>query len=340
MEDTMKSGQRIQATKAQGIIVAAVAVFFIYILLFQVGGAEASMKAPPPEKAKVIIIGDRVVDIAYNLGVLPEAMSVRGCMWPMAKKLKISSQILGCPRCIVLKKETVPKACKKFGVKRLIIEKSNPYCLYKPDIKPENIVPLMSGTDVTIEYVDFSQGLEQAVRRTAELLDRQDKAQAVINRYHKQLASVQSELPKEKSGKRVIIFNGIYQASTGKSMLRVEAPDGYADRFVLSKLGCINVGDAFKPADGKPNKGHYMVPKKKGMLSLNPLLSADPDVIVMTGDTFAVQKALADYQAVHPEMARVKAIRNLAVYALPPYVDSGVLEYPGVLQKWAAALAQ
>ncbi len=335
----MKYKEKLHATNVQRAVVTALAVFFIVVSLFQAGGVEASMKAPPPEKVKVIIIGDRVVDIAYNLGVLPEAMSVRGCMWPMAKKLKVTSQMLGCPRCIVVKKETVPTACRKFGVKRLIIEKSDPYCIYKPKVKPENVVPLMSDTDVTIEYVDFSKGLEEAVRQTAEMLDRTDKAAAVIERYRKQLASAQSKLPKEKTGKRVIIFNGIYQATTGKSMLRVEAPGGYADRFLLSKLGCINAGDAFKPDDGKPTKGHYMVPKKKGILSLKPLIAADPDAIVMTGDTFAVQKAMADYRAAHPEMAKVKAIRNLAVYALPRYVDSSVLEYPVFLKKWAAALA-
>jgi len=332
--------QRIHRTKVRKAALITAAVFLMLVSLFSVGGADASMKTPPPEKAKVIIIGDRVVDIAYNLGVLPEAMSVRGGLWPMAKKLKVASQILGCPRCITVHKDVVPNACKKCGVTRLIIEKSNPYCLYKPKVKPENVVPLMAGTNVTIEYVDFSEGIEQAVRRTAQLLDCTGKATAVISKYRKQLASVNAALPKEKSGKRVVILNGIYQTATGKTMLRVEAPGGYADQFLLSKLGCVNAGDAFKPSQGKPSKGHYMVRRKKGEMVLTPLIAADPDIIVMTGDAFAVQKALADYQALHPELAKIKAIRNLAVYALPPYIDSGVLEYPGVLRKWAVALAR
>ena len=256
----------------------------------------------------------------------------------MAQKLKTVSQILGCPRCIVLNKSTVPKACKKYRVRRLIVEKSEPYCLYKPKVKPENIVPIMADQDVTIEYVDFTQGLEPAIRQTASLFGRESKVGAVIEKYHKELAAARAKLPEKKSGKKVIIFNGIYQASTGKSVLRVEAPGGYADRFLLEPLGLINVGDCFKPGQGQADKGHYLVRKKKNGMVLDPLIEADPDVIIMTGDAAAVQKALSEYQAANPSLAQVKAVRDLAMYALPPYVDSGVLEYPGILDKWAGAI--
>jgi ABC-type hemin transport system substrate-binding protein len=318
----------------------ATAILFLLLVLLPFKEASTAMKAPPLEKINVIIIGDRVVDIAYNLGVLPKAMSVRGSLWPMANKLKAVSHILGCPNCIVKNKDILPGACDKFGVTRIIIEKSDPYCIYKPEVKPENIVPIMAGKGVTIETVDFTNGLGQAVRRTAELLHRQDKADAVMQKYRQQLAAVQAKLPKEKSGRKVVIINGTYQPATGKSMLRVEAPGGYADRFLLEKLGCVNAGDSFKPADGKAAKGHYAVRKKKTGLVLDPLIASDPDVIVMTGDAFAVQKALADYGTSHPSLAQVKAIKNMALYALPAYVDSGVLEYPGILQKWALVLVR
>jgi ABC-type Fe3+-hydroxamate transport system substrate-binding protein len=309
-------------------------------LACMLGRPEAGMMSPPPQKIDVIIIGDRVVDIAYNLGVLPTAMSVRASMWPMAKNLKSVTQILGCPmRTTVKKKETIPEALTRFNINRVIAEKSDPFCLYKPEVKPENIAAILAGTNITIEYVDFSEGLESAVRQTARLVNREKQADAVIAKYKSAMAAVAERLPKEKSGKKVIIFNGTYQSSTGKSMLRVEAPDGYSDRFLLSRLGCINAGDAFKPADGKPDKGYYPVRKTKSGMVLKPLIAADPDVIVMTGDSFATQKALSDYLSTDPNTARIKAIRNMAVYALPEYVDSGVLEYPGILQKWAVALA-
>ncbi len=309
------------------------------LLFLQIGSATAKMKAPPPTVVDVIIIGDRVVDIAYNLGVLPKAMSVRGGMWPMAKKLKMVSQILGCPNCISKNKDIVPKACTTFGVKRIIVERSKPYCLYKSKVSPEGFLKdIDTSPDVTIEYVDFSGGLEQAIKRTATLLDRSAKAEEVIAKYKKQLAKAEKGLSQKAAGKKVVIFNGTFQPSSGKSTLRVEAPGGYADTFILSKLGCINAGDAFKPQGGKADKGHYPVKKNKNGMILTPLVTANPDVIVMTGDAFAVERALADAVRTNPEFANIKAIKNMSVYSLPIYIDAGVLEYPGVLRKWTAAL--
>ena len=33
-----------------------------------------------------------------------------------------------------------------------------------PDVRPANVVPLLAGTDLIIEYVDFSDGLESAIQ--------------------------------------------------------------------------------------------------------------------------------------------------------------------------------
>ncbi len=327
--------------KGVGILTA---LTVILLTMFVMSGETANartrtMKAPPPEKVEAIIIGDRVLDIAYNLDVLPVAMSVRCSIWPMCEKLKTSSQILGCPNfTTVKKKESVPKALKKFGIKRVILEKSKLFCLYKPKINPVNIAPLLEGMDVKIEYVDFSQGLEQAIRQTAKLLDREDRADALIEAYQKNLARAQEKLPKEKLDKKVLIFSGTYQQSTGKPMLRVEAPGNYSDLFFLEPMGCVNVGDAFKPADGKSRKGHYPVVKKKGGLVLDPLIKANPDIIVITGNAYAVQKILATYLEKNPALADVAAIKNMAVYNLPGYIDSSVIEFPDMLRQWAVAL--
>ncbi len=299
----------------------------------------ANMKAPPPEVAEdVIIVGDRVVDIAYNLGVLPRAMSVRGSMWEMAKKLKTSSQILGCPNFITKNEDVVPKAIKKFGIKRLIIEKNMPYCRYKANVNPVKIVPLVEDTGVTIEYVDFSKGLESAIHQTAKLFGREDKAGPLFAKYTKKMAAAKKKLPANPSGGKAVILNGTFQPSSGKIMLRVEAPGGYSDTFMLEKFGYTNAGDAFKPTDGKKSKGHYPVKKTKKGVNLKPLLEANPDVIIITGDTLSAQKALADTLARTPELSQIPAVKNLKIFALPRYVDSSVLEYPGMLMKWTAAL--
>ena len=79
-----------------------------------------------------------------------------------------------------------------------------------------NIVPILKGLDVTIEYVDFNEGLESAIRQTAKLLGREDKGEALIEEYNKNLVKAQAKLPKEKLGKKVLILSGTYQKGTGK----------------------------------------------------------------------------------------------------------------------------
>ncbi len=306
--------------------------FSLVPLLFFSQPAEAKRKIAP-EKIKVIMVGDRLVDVAFNLGVLPEAMSVRCSMWPMCKQLLNTSQVLGCPKCIVDKNpSTVPNTAKKRGIKRIIIEKHPNFCIYKPKVKPANVVPLLEGKGLTIEYVDFSNGLESAIRQTAKLLGRQSKADALIERYQKALAKTKSCLPKAGLGKKVVIINGTYQGYTGKSFLRIEAAGGYSDQYLLEPLGCVNVGDVFKSQNKKVNKGHFLIRK------LDALVRAKPDVIVMTGNAFAVQKALSSAIMRNPALAAVPAIKNLAIYSLPFYADSSVIEYPGILKTWANAL--
>ena len=294
-----------------------------------------------PEKIKAIMVGDRVVDVSFNLGVLPEAMSVRCSIWPMCKQLLNASQVLGCPRCIVDRiPNIVPDTAKERGIKRIIIEKHPNFCIYNPNMKPANVVALLKGKDLTIEYVDFSVGLEEAIRQTASLLKRETEGEALIEKYRKDLAEAKAALPASASGKKVIIFNGIYQHATGKVMLRVEAPGGYADRFLLEPMGCVNVGRAFNSANAKAVGGHYQVAKSKGRVVLDPLIRANPDIIVMTGDAFAVQKAIAEALRSTPALLDVPAIKAHALFSLPAYVDSSVVEYPQILRLWANALSE
>jgi hypothetical protein len=334
--------KKMEKLKCNWLCRSAFSLLLLLALLtgLTVGHAVASMKSPPPQVVDEIIIGDRVVDIAYNLGVLPKAMSVRGGMWSMATQLKTATQMLRCPYCIQQDKDIVPNACKKYQVKRLIIEKNSTYSLYRPDLHPEDVAKLMEGTGVKIEYVDFSDGLDSAIRQTASLLGQDEKAEALIADYHERLAAAQKKLPVEKVDKKVVIFSGTYQASTGKTMLRVEAAGGYSDQYMLDKLGSVNVGDVFKPKSGNMSMGHYVVNRTKKGLDLEPLLAANPDVIIATGDQFSVQKALADAVAANPELSQVSAIKNMQIYALPAYIDSSVIEYPGILQKWTVALAR
>lgn len=293
-----------------------------------------AMRSPAPERIPAIMIGDRVVDIAYNLQVMPVAMSVRGSLWPMADKLKTTSQILGCPnRVTVVSRKTVPEALKKYGVKRLIVEKHGDFCLYKSKVKPENILPLVDGMDVQIDVVDFNQGLEPAIIRMGQLLDREQQAEVLVKTYRERLQNMKTQLPAQPLGKNIVVVNGVLQAATGKVFLRVEAPGGYSDKFFLKPLGCVNIGDGLI---GKRtvDKGHATIRSLAGLANLQA------DAIVITGDSGAVQRALHQAVQKHPELAEIKALRNHAVFSLPAYFDSSVIEYPQIFAQWANALAE
>ncbi|MCJ8499761.1 ABC transporter substrate-binding protein [Desulfatitalea alkaliphila] len=292
-----------------------------------------------PARADVIILGDRVADVAYHLGVVPVAMSVRCSLWPLCDQLKNRVQVLGCPNCVARGEgEAIIEAARRNGLKRILVEKHPRYCEYRPDLKPENLGTILADKGLEIAYVDFSNGLESAIRQAAELLDRRAEAEALIETYNTKRATVQNSLKARNPGKSVIIINGTYQESTGRAMLRIEAPGGYADVFLLERIGAKNVGHHFRIDGSKPAKGHFAVPRRKTGPVLDPLVEAAPDVIVMTGNAFAVQKALAEAVRQMPALAEVPALKNHRLFSLPAYVDAGVIEYPDVLRTWADAL--
>lgn len=317
---------------------------FLFAAVLGYGGMSlpAAWAAPAeaPKRAEVIILGDRVVDIAYNLGVLPAAMSVRCAMWPLCEQINNAAQVLGCPNC-VLKKQAAPVLdfARKQGINRVIIEKHPVFCKYK-DVSPADAAPFLKDKGLVIEYVDFSDGLEKAVRRTAALLEGREKGDSLIKTYKKQMARTKKKLEGCSMDAEVVILNGVYQPASGRVMLRAEAPGGYADKFLLEPLGCVNKGAVFQSGDAKPSKGHYMLKKSRQGPVLKPLVAAAPDVIVMTGDAFAVQKAIADALQYTPELADVPAVKNNRIYSLPAYIDASVLEYPEILARWAQALGQ
>lgn len=322
-----------QKKRKQKNIVKMFGVFLCVLALAPLS-SQASMRTPPPEKIQAIMLGDRVVDIAYNLRVLPVAMAVRGSMWPVALKLKTASQIIGCPnRVTVVDKKSVPAALKKYGVKRLIVEKHDHFCLYKPNVNLESIVPLVDGMDLQIDFVDFNQGLEPAITRMGQLLDREQEAEALITTYRKRLQKMKAKLPAQPLDKKIIVINGVLQAETGKTFLRVEAPGGYSDEFLLKPLGCVNVGDGLYGSK-KVDKGHVTI------RSLVKLIDLQPDAIVITGNSAAVQRALHKAVLKNPALANVPALQNHAIFDLPGYMDSSVIEYPQIFSQWANALKE
>ncbi len=285
------------------------------------------------EKADVIIIGDRLVDISYNLGVLPKAMSVRCSLWPLCDTLKTSTQVLGCPNCLKKKKAgPLIQFAKKHQIKKVIIEKGNPFCCLVPELHPEEMADMLEQQGLSVTVVEYSGNLGHTVNQMAVLLGKADKAKALLDTYEKELTRVMETVSKKTFAQRVVILNGVFQAASGKSFLRVESPGGYADKFLLSVLKSVNVGNEMVTAGTKPAKGHFTIRK------LNKLLTAAPDAIIITGDGFAVQKALDRALADNPELAKVPALKNQAVYNLPGFVQSSLIEYPAILSQWAFVL--
>lgn len=315
-------------------LATATAVLAAGMYLFNTAPCMASATLVP-EKTDVIIIGDRLVDIAYNLGVLPAAMSVRCSLWPLCDTLKTATQVLGCPNCLQKKKaKPLIDFAKAHQIKKVIIEKGDPFCTLVPELHPEKIADMLENHGLSVTIVEYSHDLTQTVNEMAALLGKEDKAQTLLDSYEKNMAKVMKQIEKKSFAKRVVILNGVFQASSGKSFLRVESLGGYADQFLLSVLKSTNVGNAMVKSGKKPAKGHYSIRK------LDNLAAAAPDAIIITGDGFAVQKALARALVQNPDLAKIPAIKNQAVYNLPGFIQSSLIEYPSILSQWAFVLAR
>jgi len=314
------------------IFVLSRMLVLLLILTFSSFEAIAGMRDKPPEIIDAIIVGDRAVDIAWHLGVLPEAMSIRGSSWPMAKTLKTASQIIGCPKRITVKaKETLPDAIREYGIHRVIIERSAPFSLYCPQIKPERAAELIGGLAIEVAYIDLTQGVENAIVQMGKLLGKEEQADELKAKYVEALAKAKRTLPVSALNKKAVVFNGVMQQETGKGFLRVEAPGFYSDRLFLERLGMRNVG-ALMIGDRKIDKGHLT------LRQLHGLLDAQPDVIILTGDSLPFQLALAAGLEKYPALAEVPAVRNRAIYNLPQNIGSSVIDYPDHLLVWSRTL--
>ena len=315
----------------------AAAIVLVAMVLITAGGsrnAEAAFAAPPA-RADEVMIGDRLVDVAYSLGVVPKAMAARASLWPKSKTLAAASQILGCPNSM-FKKKAAPaiEFANAHGIKRILIEKNDAFCMYVPELKLEALVPFIEKGGLEVVFVDFNSGLETAVRETARLLGRTDRVEAVLADHKKAMDKTREKMAGKTFARRVVILKGTYQAETGKVFVQVEAPGGYADKFLLSETESKNVGNLLVGKNVEPAKGHYTIRKLDG------LTKAMPDAIIMTGDALAVQKVISRAVKRNPDLAQVPAVKVHAIYDLPAYIDSGVMEYPMVLRRWADVLAE
>ncbi|MEF3697439.1 ABC transporter substrate-binding protein [Desulfolutivibrio sp.] len=336
-EDVCRNGERRVCRTARldmaGYAMAGGLTFFAILLL--VLSASSVWAAPPQAVSKVpmVMVGDRLVDAAFNLRVLPEAMVVRKSLWPLADEMAHTSQVLGCPNKVMNKKpDTLPSFMKQRGMTRILVEKNARPCLYF-DLTYDKIAEIVKDVPgVSVEYIDFDKGEVPAIQELAALLGVQEKGAALVTAYEAKAARAKEALPEQGLGKRVVVLSGVYSEDGGTKFTRIEAPGGYTDTYILTPLGCVNAADVMIQDTKDIDKGHVTV------RDLSSLMKANPDVIAITGDAYAVQKNLSDNIKRHPEMAKIPALKNGAVYSLPFYANNGVLEYPNILRQWADAL--
>lgn len=317
-------------------IVNKICALALFVGLLSLSVLDPAWAAGPPkvlERQKVIMVGDHLVDVAAALGVVPEAMAIRMSLWPKGKELALFSQALGCPNKVTnVTPDSLPKAMKARGITRIIVEKCANFCLYK-NIDLNKVAELVrSVPGASVEYVDFDKGLPAAIEAVAAKIGKVEEGKALAAAHAENLKQAEAALPKQALGKRVLVLSGTYAIATGKVFINVEAPGGYSDQYILSRLGCVNVGKALIPDPSAISKGHASSPRLGG------IKEANPDAIVMVGEPFAVQKALRDALKRDPSLAQIPAIKNGAVYSLPFYANAGLLEYPDILRQWTDAL--
>ncbi|MCG8567960.1 MAG: ABC transporter substrate-binding protein [Desulfobacterales bacterium] len=303
---------------------------FCISLFFVPQGTWAAKADPPLKSFNALVVGERILDITTRLGFAPKAFVGRYSLWEGGENLEWVSHRLGCPVKACKKSPTlVPKALEKKKISHVIIQKGGTYCLYK-GVTPQCVMEkLKERNDLTVDTIDFTKGLASAVLQVATLLGCPEKAPPLMEKYERDMAVARKNLERVSPGKRVVILSGTFQRDTGKSFLRVEAPGGYSDKYMLAPMAAENVGLGLKKGNGKIAKGHFTIRK------LSPLVQINPDIIVVMGDSLAVQKALNNALAKHPELARVNALKAGAVYSLPYYAQCDPLAYPAKLNKWA-----
>ena len=175
--------------------------------------------------------------------------------------------------------------------------------------------------------MSFSQGVLDAILEIGRLLHREEKSRQVAVRYTSLLEKTMKAISASKANKKILILQGL-----GSRGVRVEAPGGYSDKFLLEPIGCVNVGGLIKNQDTKVNKGYF------SLENWQAVLKANPDIIVKYGNPCAVEKSLARALKRRPELAKVTAIKNHAIYTLPFYMDFSVTQYPKILKAWVDAV--
>lgn len=281
-----------------------------------------------PSLLNTIFVGDRVADVARSLGCYPKAMV--GGQVPMIETEYPFVCQLDCVLCIMgAKRKMLLNAYRKMDIDYVVLERTG------GDPDPSGMAAELEAEGLAVRVLDFTRGLEHAIAEAGGIFGREKEAVKVAAEYGRQLEAAQANLP--RPGKRVLVLLGISRPGAGaqERYLLAETPGGFVDTALLAPLGCENVaGPLLSPTEETVMGGIQLLREFKG------LEEANPDAIALTGDPLVGLLALRDFAREHPgQAARIPALRDHAVYALPHCCDANPMSYPHSLALWGQALA-
>lgn len=282
-----------------------------------------------PTLLNAIFIGDRVLDIGHALGCYPRALI--GGQVPLTDKDFPFIRHLECILCVMgPKRALLMKTYETMGIERVVIEHSD--CT--PD--PASIADELRASGLTVDVVDFTQGMGRAFEDAGRIFGRPDEAARAARRHERDMEAMQR--PVAPLGRRVVTLLGLTNPQRNEHYLLLETPGGHLDTRILTPLGCENAGALLMDmAEEVVMEGIQRVSSPD---RLDRLDEAAPDAIVLTGDPLVGLMALQEAVARKPSLARsVPALAAHAVYALPHCCSALPASLPRIWTEWRNALS-
>ena len=280
------------------------------------------------EFVNTAFLGDRLVDTARFLGFHPTLMATAHT--PMLEtKMPVSRQI-ECTACVLgAESNAFFGTAKKMGINKILLEKNN----YKGEVDASEGEGFIRDLGFEVEVLDFTQGIETAVKETGRALGIERKASVYIEKYNKSLEKASSLLPANLD-KRILVLLGLVHRDYDNEFLLVEEAGG-VDDFIINPSGCINVSKYIGPDDEQKEKQEIRV-----VNGLSGIIEAAPDMIALTCEAGPGLKALNRIASECSEVRNIPAIKNQAVFSLPHCAHAEPMERPYVLEAWADVLAR
>ncbi len=315
------------------------AIFLAILLTGCVTTNNATQKKQPKKEIIVledtVFIGDKILDVANTLGVMPKFASARFSQWPNAATFETKK--LGCPNRVTQKvKDVVPKLIDEQGVKRIVVEKpkkdKGQYCLLVKKVDPMDIIEIVKGKDVEITVIDFSKGDRDGIIATAKYLGKEAEGKALANKYEKEMKAAKEAMKSVPKGKNVVVLEGIFHNKMKKLFMFAESKGFYTDTIFLEPFGAKNVTDMLNVQNRKIMKGAFEVTSK----DLKAMVKANPDIIIVYGNgQKQIKETLAKLAAEDPKFANIPAIKNNKIVNLPYYIGIDIEKGPSIINEWA-----